>query len=190
MIAYLLEGGRRENVITVSWAIAGIRISRTGETSTTSVLIGGHDVYSRKDVDELPWETEAPASGPHISRGEIARYLLPAVMPLGRLCVAVFRQIRIEEICGRVRIGTGDPVSTGMLYGGYWASRFAMNASRIFVEMEPVFGARVVDCDLTLRLKLRHPLVIIIEAFILLRNSSVRKLMAAFRTSSNVSVTP
>ena len=51
-----------------------------------------------------------------------------------------------------------------------------MNASRIFVVMEPVFGNRVVECDLTMRLKFRHPLVILIEAVTLVRNPDVREI--------------
>jgi hypothetical protein len=177
-----------ESEIFISWTIVGFRISRSGGTSTTKILIGGHCVLSRGAGDEQPRERDASFTGPNISKSDILRYLLPAVRPLGRFAFSVFRQIRIEEVCGNIRIGLGDPVATGMLYGGYWASRFAMNASRIFVDMEPVFEGRVVACDLTIRLKLRHPLVILIGTVTLLRDPAVRKLREAFRTAPPVSV--
>jgi hypothetical protein len=183
-IAYVHSEERSRNVITVSWAGMAIRISHDGGISTTKVLIGDHGIYSRSDTDEKSREPEESFTGPDISRGDIARHILPAIRPLGGFAVAVFREVRIGEVRGKVRIGLGDPVSTGMLYGGYWASRFAMNATRIFIEMEPVFDGRVVECDLALHLKLRHPLVILIEALSLMRNPDVRKLMASFRPAS------
>ena len=189
-ISHMQDEERSENVILVSWGFVGILISLPGGISTTRILIGGHGIYSVTGTSEKAREREAPVSGAGISRGDIIHYLLPLVVPFGRFAIAVFRQIKIEEICGNIRIGLGDPVATGMLYGGYWASRFAMNASRIFVEMEPVFEGRVVACDLTVQLKLRHPLVILIEAITLVKNPAVWKLISAFRPARPVGVAP
>lgn len=187
-VASIQEEGRRESVITISWAGAGIRIARSGETSTARILAGGRSVYSIPAAEAKTRDAEPPFTGTNISRSEIARHILPAIIPFGRFAVAVFRQIRIDEISGNLRIGLGDPVATGMLYGGYWASRFSMNASRIFVVIEPVFGRRVVECDLLVRLKFRHPLVILIEAVPLARNPDVRKLVMAFRPAPSEGV--
>jgi hypothetical protein len=181
VIAFSRNEDRTENIITVSWTLVAIRFSRSGGTSTTRVLILGKGVYSRTEVDDRSRDHEPPITGPAIYRADIARHILPAIKPLGRFGLAVFRQVGIEEVSGKVRIGLGDPVATGMLYGGYWASRFAMNASRIFVVMEPVFDCRVIECDLVVRLKLRHPLVILIEAVSLSQNPDVRTLMTASR---------
>jgi hypothetical protein len=180
-ISYVQAGECRENVITISWARTGIRISRAEGMSTMRIFVGTHSVYSRTDADEQSRKTEAPFTKAGVSRDDIARHILPAVRPIGKFGIAVFRQIRIGEVSGNLRIGLGDPVATGMLYGGYWASRFAMNASRIFVDMEPVFNDRVVECDLTMHLKLRHPLIILIETVPLVRNPDIRRLMMSFR---------
>ena len=182
-VGYLQEEGCLESTITVSWGRVSIRFSRSGGTSTVRILVGSHGIYSRTDLDEHSRDTEPPFNGGNVSRGDIARYLLPAVRPMGRFGVAVLRQVHIGEVWGKARIGLGDPVSTGMLYGGYWASRFAMNASRIFVTMEPVFGERVMECELLMRLEIRHPLIVFMEAVPLVRNPDLRKLMRAFRPS-------
>jgi hypothetical protein len=183
-ITYVNSEERSGNVITVSWAGVAIRISHNGGIRTTKVLFGEHGVYSRTDTEEQSREPEESFTGPGISRGDIAWHILPAIRPLGGFAIAVFRQIRIGEVRGNVRIGLGDPVATGMLYGGYWASRFAMNATRIFIDMEPVFDGSIVECNLTLHLNLRHPLVILVVALSLMRNPDVRKLMGSFRPAT------
>ena len=180
-VAFVQKEDRRERTITVSWALAGIRIVQGRGKSTTWILVGGKGVYSITAADDQNRGAEPPFTGANLSRTEISHFLLHSVMPMGRFAVAVFRQIRIDEVRGKVRIGLGDPVSTGMMYGGYWASRFAMNASRIFIVMEPVFGPRIAEGGLTIRLKLRHPLVILIEAVRLIRNPDVRGLMKSFQ---------
>ncbi len=82
---------------------------------------------------------------------------------------------------GSIRIGMENPAATGMLYGGYWASRFVLNASRIFVDMEPVFGKRVLVLDITMRLRIRHPLVLIVQGIALMRNPAVRRSLVLLR---------
>ena len=85
---------------------------------------------------------------------------------------------------GSIRIGMDNPAATGMLYGGYQASRFVLNASRIFVDMEPVFGNRVLALDITMRLRIRHPLVIIIRGIALIRNPAVRRSLVLLRAGA------
>jgi Protein of unknown function (DUF2953) len=179
-IAYFQDEDRRESAITFSWGPVASRITRSGGTGSTTILLAGRKVHFRTDPVGTE-EAEPPFTNGDISHSDLARHILPAVRPLGRFCLTVFHQIRIEEITGTIRIGLEDPVATGMVYGGYWASRYAMNASRIYVSMDPVFGRKLAECDLVLILKIPHPLVILPGAVHLVRDPHVQNLMGLFR---------
>jgi len=172
---------RKETVTGISWGTFTYRITLAGGTRTTRILVAGKGVFCRIDRVDRPEEPEPQVTGPAISSQEVARRIAAAIRPAGKFGIIVLRQVHIDSVRGEVCIGLGDPVATGMLYGGYWASRFAMEAARIHIRMAPEFDRRVADYTLEGRLRLRHPLVILIGAVPLLRDPSMKALMAAFR---------
>ncbi len=182
-IRYFREEGREESTITASWGPVTGAITRGARHRATRVLFGGREIWSRSEPDETPWTdaVEPAPRGPGISTAEILGMVLPVIGDAGTFFGELCRQSRPDRITGTIKIGMDNPAATGMLYGGYWASRFVLNASRIFVDMEPVFGNRVLMLDITVRLRIRHPLVIIVRGIALMRNPAVRRSLVLLR---------
>ena len=62
-----------------------------------------------------------------------------------------------------------------MVYGGYWASRFAFTASRIYVNVVPDFNGEILELDLKIRIRIRHPLILLIHGFFFMREPAIRR---------------
>jgi len=176
-IIYIREKGQEESTITVSWGLASCSIFRGARQSVTRVLFNGRMIWFRLKSDELtPTDAAEPAfHGPGLSTAEILEIVLPIIGDAGAFFGELYRQSHLVRMTGTIRIGMENPAATGMLYGGYWASRFALNASRIFIEMEPVFGERVLVLDITMRLRIRNTLALIIPGIALIRNPALRR---------------
>jgi hypothetical protein len=176
-VIYVREKGREESTITISWGPASCSISRGARQRFTRVLFSDRMIWSRLKPDEpMPTDAVEPAShGPGLSTVEILEIVLPIIGDAGAFLGELYRQSYLVRMTGTIRIGMENPVATGMLYGGYWASRFALNASRIFIEMEPVFGEPVLVLDITMRLRTRNTLALIIPGIALIRNLALRR---------------
>jgi hypothetical protein len=176
-ISYFLNEGGEESTITASWGPASCSVSHGARQRVTRVLFSGRMIWSRSEPDENPRTDAAEPStrGQGLSSTEILGVVLSIIGDAGTFFGEVYRQSRLDGMTGTIRIGMENPAASGMLYGGYWASRFALNASRIFIEMEPIFGKRVLELDITMRLRIRHPLILIIQGIALIRNPAVRR---------------
>jgi hypothetical protein len=95
--------------------------------------------------------------------------------PVGSFGSAFWQQSRFVDARGTVRLGLGDPVLTGEVCGMYWASRFILFASRIYIELEPVFNKAVLELDITVRLKVKHPLLVLLAGIRLARYPAIRE---------------
>jgi hypothetical protein len=80
---------------------------------------------------------------------------------------------RFVEARGTLTLGLGDPVLMGEVCGMYWASRFILQASRVYVELEPVFDREVLNLDITVRMNVSHPLKILIAGIRLARDPKI-----------------
>jgi hypothetical protein len=176
-IIYVREKGREESTITVSWGPASCSISHGSRQRVTRILFSGRMIWSRLDQDEptLTDTAESVSHGPGLSTIEILEIVPPLIGDAGAFLGELYRQSHLVRMTGTLRMGMENPTATGMLYGGYWASRIALNASRIFIEMEPVFGEQVLVLDITMRLRIRNTLALIIPGIALLRNPALRR---------------
>ena len=118
--------------------------------------------------------TPAPGS-PDI--GEIVHVIQKMIAPVGSFGSAFWQQSRFVDASGTVTLGLGDPALTGEICGMYWASRFALLASRIYVELEPVFDRAVLELDITVRMKVKHPLLVLLAGFTLAWHPAIREAM-------------
>jgi hypothetical protein len=96
------------------------------------------------------------------------------IKPAGRFVSVLWHECRFENCTGSIRIGTKDPVTTGILYGGYWATRFGLRASRIFIDVISDFNREIFEMDVAIRFRINHRLRIIIAGIQLMRNRAVR----------------
>jgi len=118
--------------------------------------------------------TPAPGS-PDI--GEIVHVIQKMIAPVGSFGSAFWQQSWFVDAGGTVTLGLGDPALTGEICGMYWASRFALLASRIYVELEPVFDRAVLELDITVRMKVKHPLLVLLAGFTLAWHPAIREAM-------------
>jgi hypothetical protein len=182
-IIYVRKEGREESTITVSWGLAACSISRGILQRVTRVLFSGRMIWSRSKPNE-PMPTDAAEPSPRglgLSTAEILEIILPIIGDAGTFFGELYRQSHLVRMRGTIRIGMENPATTGMLYGGYWASRFALNASQIFIEMEPVFGEQVLVLNITMRLRINNTIALIIPGITLIRNPALRRSLVLMR---------
>jgi hypothetical protein len=118
--------------------------------------------------------TGAPA-GDFPDIGGIVKVIQNLTGPVGSFSSAFWQQSRFVDARGTVTLGLGDPVLTGELSGMYWASRFVLLASRIYVELEPVFDRTVLELDITVRVKVKHPLLVLLAGLRLALHPAIRE---------------
>jgi hypothetical protein len=176
-ISFVRQEGQQEHSISVSWGLIGFRTVDTGDGQRTEVFIGGHVMYTRAGMEERQKGVDANSPTPADLRSvEGYLTLIPRLIePVGRFGSVLYHQSTFEDINGRIRIGTGDPVATGMLYGGYWATRFVLLASRIFIDLIPEFDRKILEMDMVIRLRVDHPLRILIAGIRLYKNPDIRR---------------
>ena len=175
---------RREQVVVISWGGVAVRSSGAGTGRVTEVLVLGKTVLSHagsmKPVGgpaKERGEDEIAAPSGTIPIGRLVRVVLAAIGPVGRFGSEFWRQGRFEGASGTVRLGLGDPVLTGELCGYYWASRFLFLASRIDIGLEPVFDRAVLELELTIRMRVEHPLRILFAGLRLVRDPAMKEVM-------------
>ncbi len=173
---------RREKALVISWGIIGIRYAGHGTGRITGVLIGGHTVLSRSGPPETGGGKRIPdqAPGPAgmLKTGEIIRIVQGVTGPVGSFLSAFWDECRFEDARGTVTLGLGDPVLTGEVCGYYWASRFLLQASRVYIELEPVFDRPVFGLDISMKVKVEHPIRVLMAGVELARDPAVKEAMA------------
>ncbi|MFA6333367.1 MAG: DUF2953 domain-containing protein [Methanoregula sp.] len=186
---------RKEPSVLISWGCIGIRSTGLGAGRVTSFLILNHPILSRtgpageaepvnrEEVagpEPTPQEEKRPepGDGGTFDISELVPVVHRMIGPVGRFGSAFWQQSRFEEAHGTVTLGLGDPVLTGEAYGFYWASRFVLLASRIDVEMEPVFDRMVLELDITVRVKVVHPLLVLFAGLALAMDPATKEAVA------------
>ena len=177
-ITLVWHGDRHEQAVVVSWGIAAIRSSGKGSDRKTEVLIANRTVHSGNVTESkksVPDRTPAPPSALNID--EVVQIIQKIIGPVGAFGSVFWNESRFEDARGAVTLGLSDPALTGEICGYYWASRFILHASRVYIELEPVFDRQVFGMDITVRVKVRHPLLVMIAGLELARNPAVKAAM-------------
>jgi hypothetical protein len=176
VLRLLYTEGKNEQSVMVSWGLIGCRITNGGNRQKIEICIGHHIILSRP-IEREPEKVDKKKILQPADFQSGKRYLTNfsgMIKPAGRFVSVLWHECRFENCTGSIRIGTNDPVTTGILYGGFWATRFGLQASRIFIEMKPDFNREIFEVDVSIRLRINHPLRIIIAGIQLMRNRAVR----------------
>jgi hypothetical protein len=177
-ITLLWRGDRKEQAVVISWGIVGIRSSGNGTGRKTELLIADHAVLSHTGPRDTRGKKIAPAQTPGpagaLKIDEIVPIVQKIIGPVGSFGSAFWNESRFEDARGTVTLGLGDPALTGEICGYYWASRFILQASRVYIGLEPVFDRLVFGLDITVRVKVRHPLLVMIAGLELARDPAVK----------------
>ncbi len=190
VLQLLQTEGQNEQSVMVSWGLIGFRITNGGNQQKIEVCIGHHIILSRpiEREPEKGDKKKIPQPADFRSGERYLAFFSGMIKPAGRFVSVLWHESRFENCTGSIRIGTKDPVATGVLYGGYWATRFGLQASRIFIEMKPDFNREVFEVDVAIRLRINHPLRIIIAGIQLMRNRAVRNAMNPEKSRSGGAV--
>jgi len=184
------DPGRCELDISVDFGpVRIVSITREGRTSTEALILG--HVLSTFAREPGTAERAAAQKEPpdHLrTASDLIKVIKTLTTPTFRMLGVVYRVGNFERCDGRVRIGLGDPATTGMFYGSYWATRFIFTASRIFILMEPVFDKRLLEMDLVARYRIDHPLRILLQAVRELLRPKVRAGISALRVTAGGSL--
>jgi hypothetical protein len=176
VLRLLQTEGHHEQSVSVSWGLIGCRITNGGNQQKIEACLGHHIILSRP-IEGKPKrgaDTKIPEPADFRSGERYLAFFSGMITPAGRFVSVLWHECRFDNCTGSIRIGTKDPVATGVLYGGYWAARFGLLASRIFIEMIPDFNREIFEVDVAIRLRINHPLRIIIAGIQLMRNPVVR----------------
>jgi hypothetical protein len=181
------DEGRGET-LGMSWGVLGVRASTVGGGLKADVLILDHAVISHSGVvpidrndamkapPDLPPSPSSPiTSGTSLRFSEIFGLVEEAAGPIGSFLSAFWQQCRFEDARGKVVLGVDDPVLTGEICGMYWATRFLFEACRIFINFEPVFDRAVLELDVTIRMKVERPLLLLVAGVAFARQPALRK---------------
>jgi hypothetical protein len=196
----VLKEMRNEQTVIITWWPLGIRTSRVGESVLSEVLFLGRVVFSHPGVPGRGAKTESEDTGGPGNEGkrdvsgtpamvfpdipELIHFIQRLAGPAGAFSSAFWQQTRFVSATGTVTLGLGDPALTGEVCGMYWASRFVLLASRISVELEPVFDRAVLELDITVRIKVKHPLLVLLAGIRLALHPAVREVMSGAKQRS------
>lgn len=178
--------GHSEQGIAIAWGIVSLRIRGHGAGQLTRVLILDHAVLSHTGPLDTPEENRSPDPAPEeligpdgtIQIGELIHRLQEITGPVGTFASVLWQRSRFTGARGTVTFGLSSPTLTGEVYGYYWASRFILLASRIDIEMIPVFDRHVLEYDISLQGMIGHPLLILIAGIGLIRDPAVWRIIA------------
>lgn len=200
-IRLLVNEGDVRETLTVAWGFAGVRIRHDSQGTSADVMGGRYvlhtQVFEKEEVpspspikpekEELPEAREEEGRGgpsfPGFSRTiRLARSL---IHPALSLVSVIWRESRFDSMQAKVTLGTGNPALTGELYGYYWAARFILESWRIRIDLEPVFDREVFNCDLEMKVRLHHPLLVIISGARFALHPAARELFTLSRKGSS-----
>ncbi|MDD1694395.1 MAG: DUF2953 domain-containing protein [Methanoregula sp.] len=181
------KANRQEQIVAISWGIFAIRTSGAGGTRVIDLLILDHAVVSHAGPMEtvetgdagagesIPDRARGPASALQID--ELVHIVQRMIGPVGTFGSEFWHESRFVDARGTVTLGLGDPALTGEACGFYWASRFLLQSARIYIELEPVFDRAVLELDITVRVRVGHPLRILVAGIDLAREPVVKDAM-------------
>jgi hypothetical protein len=163
----------------ISWGFVGTRLRIEDEVRTLEIMIFGYPII-RRDLraqpapppEEKKEEEERP-------RLKVSDYLGAATdlwPSIRQIMDAFFRSLALEKLQGDIILGLESPANTGIVYGYCTALRYMLwPAEAVDIKMTPIFDREVLEGTLTLRLKIRHPLLILIPVAAALTRKPVRQ---------------
>lgn len=186
-VSFVSQEQRKEKMLTVSWSVMGIRITSAAGQQNYAILVADHELISRTLFSTKTTPTPA-VSGPEAvhSPEDLVPLIQHLVVPVMKIGTVLYRQRSFEDIRGTVRIGLGDPVATGLLYGGYWATRFVFTASRIHIDLKPDFDREILEMELSVRFRINHPLRMIFAGIRVARMPDVMKIISGILQKNRV----
>jgi hypothetical protein len=169
-------------LVLASWGWLGARTRTERGESRQEFLLRDHPLYTRTakaGEPPVPQAVEEPLGIP--SRTRRTLHLLRLVRPFSPLAGKFFRSMALEEIRGCLKVGLRDPAETGILYGWYCAILPVLTGSRVSLDVTPVFDRQVLEGEVTVRLRIDRPLLLLLAMARLFLDRDVRDALSGLR---------
>lgn len=165
----------------VLWGLFGIQYMRNDRgQDRTELLLMGKSVMRIQPKGKKPAKPTAPAPSapPAKETPELPLDLILDSSVRERIFAvlgAMIRAFSVRSVNARVRFGTADPSSTGIVYGYFMALRGMLwPVERLCIEMDPVFDAEVLEWQVRTKFRISCLIRIIVPALRLLWQKPVR----------------
>ena len=184
---------RKETMVSVSWSRVSICLKTAADRRELAILVAGHVLISQNlrllSPSSLP-KSQQKSPGQENEEVRTAEDLIPLIghliEPVKRIGLVLYHESSFENVRGTVRIGLGDPAATGMLYGGFWATRFVFAASRISIDLTPDFNRKVLEMELSVRFRIKCPLRILVAGIQMVRTPGAREFISKLHLKKRV----
>ncbi len=161
--------------IAAIWGFFGVRSAWQSGDTYFEILMAGHRVMrwkgkAVKEVRQAPQKREEVRFLPLLNA-------IPVLWPkIQRVLIIIRDSVRLRKLDCEVVYGSGDPVTTGMLYGSFCAVVLPMlpYGNGVSIRVKPVFDREIFSVRLDMKLRLHRPLrLFITTAALLLRKDSL-----------------
>ena len=175
LVAIGRRPGSASAMLQASWGIIGARARREGGDTRVEYLFLGRPIHTRSGGGRKAPPVQRPeGKRPAPSTLSWAWLLLRLIKPVSSFGDRLLHATTLLEARGRLRVGVGDPVETGLLFGRYCALAPLLRVNRIYLDLSPVFDRQVLEGEVAARLRIDRPLLLILAGAGLLLNRDVR----------------
>jgi len=159
-----------------------------GEIIEIRVLLFGRRIYRRlitkEEREKVKKEQEIEEKKKELIEerkpvppAEMLRRFVRAWPDLKKPAFTALRSLRVAYITSDTRLGFGNPVVTGEVYGWYWVVKGILSPlNTVRLHMEPVFNERVIEGDASLCIAVQRPLMIMLAGMWAFTKKPVRDL--------------
>ncbi|MDD1727858.1 MAG: DUF2953 domain-containing protein [Methanospirillum sp.] len=161
-----MQGGIRTGEACIRWGPGNICIRPEDSGLQVVVRIQRTQIFTYILPENKPGEIPDSGESAHhepTSPGSHPQSLFRFVPVLKSLIPLLLSHIRIERITGTVRLGTGDPVSTGLVYG-YYHALTPVSMHVCSVTLIPVFDQLIIEGTLTCGFRVQYPAGLVIRS--------------------------
>ncbi|MEN6397109.1 MAG: DUF2953 domain-containing protein [Methanoregula sp.] len=192
-VQYTGTEDRKETMAAVSWNRLSICLKTAADRRELVILAAGHVLISQNlhlPPPSPPPKNQQKSPRPENEEIRTAEDLIPLIWhliePVKKIGLVLYRESAFENVRGTVRIGLGDPAATGMLYGGFWATRFVFSASHIYLDLTPDFNRKILEMELSVRFRINRPLRILVAGIQVVRTPGAREFISNLHVKKRV----
>jgi hypothetical protein len=156
------------------------------ETGEIRFLLFNHVVYKSAITPEKKEEKEEKKGEEEEKPSKIPvqpQKILNAWPFLKKVLLTIYKSFVLRSVSCDVRLGFGNPATTGLMYGYFWALKGILSpVDKVRLSMVPSFDREIIEGKTALNLLIRRPLIILYSFAWAITKKPVRELL---RTGDN-----
>lgn len=174
--------------ILTKWGAVSFQFVQA-ETGEIIFLLFNHVVYKsaitpEKKEEKEEKEEKTGEGGKKPSTTPIQPQKILNAWPfLKKVLLTIYNSFVLRSVSCDVRLGFGNPATTGLIYGYFWALKAILSpVDKVRLSMVPSFEREIIEGNTAFSLLIRRPLIIIYSFAWAITKKPVRELM---RTGDN-----